>query len=449
MKLVVSALIAGILVLAGSAAQARLNGVVASSCTTCHSGGAHPAATITLDPPAVDVNGTATVTVRFPASNVGGFYLHSFSKGTFRELPGQTVRMATPTDVVHASPKPASNGMVTFQVGWTAPATKGNVVFEAFVVAANGDRSSSGDSGGQGRLSTAVGCPGVELFVDADNDGYGSTALPKEVVCDGSPGFARQAGDCNDYLAFVHPGAPEQCNGLDDDCNGKADEGLDKVTVYRDADGDGYGARFSTDTKVGCTSSGYAPNQGDCDDNDKLVNPGAKESCNGRDDDCNGQVDESARATCGLGWCQRNAETCQSSSCTPGKPRAEECNLFDDDCDGVIDNGARCDDGKVCFQGRCLVSDDAKAAAEAQGAMAAADAGVAPPPGVDAASTPVAGGGADGGTTARPLKSASACQVGGSGGMGGLSLIVLALSARIARCRGGRRRCCRRSRLRS
>jgi hypothetical protein len=428
-------------------AQARLNGVVASSCTTCHGGGNHPTPTITLDPPQVDVNGTATVTVRIPAGNVAGFYLHSFSRGTFRELPGQGARLATPTDVVHAAPKASSGGQVTFQVGWTAPATKGNVVFEAFVVAANGDRSSNGDSAGQGRLSTAIGCPGVELYVDADNDGWGSMAQPKEVVCEGTPGFAARAGDCNDYLAFVHPMAAERCNGLDDDCNGQADEGLDKVTVYRDADGDGYGARFSTDTKVGCTSSGYAPNQDDCDDGDKEIHPGAKEICNGKDDDCNGQVDESARVTCGLGWCERNAASCQATSCTPGKPRAEECNLFDDDCDGVIDNGARCDDGKVCFQGRCLVSDDAKAAAEAQGKLTP-DGGAAPPPGADAG--PISVPTSPAVTAKPPLRTASACQYGGSGGRGWPAVLALLLfSARSARCRDGRRRCCTRSRSRS
>ena len=49
---------------------------------------------------------------------------------------------------------------------------------------------------------------------DIDGDGY--------VTCD---------GDCDDHNAAVHPGAAETCNGIDDDCDGHVDEGLD-----RDAD---------------------------------------------------------------------------------------------------------------------------------------------------------------------------------------------------------------------
>jgi hypothetical protein len=384
--------------------------------------------TISVDPPLVQLGATATLTVRISAPNVAGFYLHSFSKGTFQELPGQGARAVTPTDVVHAAPKASAGGQVTFQIGWTAPTTGGTVDFEAFAVAANGDRGSGGDAAGQARLSLAVGCAGVEMFVDADNDGFGSMVLPKEQVCPGTPGFAAKAGDCNDYLAYVYPMAPERCNGVDDNCNGQADEGLDAVTVYRDADGDGYGERFGSDSHQGCTGSGYAPNQDDCDDHDKEVNPAAKEVCNNKDDDCNGRIDDGARATCGLGWCQRNASSCDSMACTPGKPRAEECNLFDDDCDGVIDNGARCQDGKVCFAGRCLVSDDAKAAAEAQAKMFP-DGGA-----VDTGATPAPSPPPDAAASARPLHTASACHY-GSGGDGGPAWALVLLLALLARKR--------------
>jgi hypothetical protein len=420
-------------------AEARLGGVVASGCGSCHGNARAPAVTISLDPASVPAGGTATITVRVAASSVGGFYLSSFTKGVFHDLPGQGTRLATPNDVVHAAPKAASGGQVTFQVQWTAPAIAGTVDFQAYGVAANGDRTSGGDAAGETRLSVAVGCQGVELYVDADNDGYGSTLVPKEQVCPGTPGFAAQAGDCNDYLAGVHPGAPERCNGLDDNCNGQTDEGLDAVTVYRDADGDGYGARGTSDSHQGCTMSGYVSNQDDCDDRDKGVHPGAAEVCNNKDDNCDGSTDEGAKATCGQGWCQRYAQACDPQACTPGKPRAEECNLFDDDCDGVIDNGARCDDGKVCFGGRCLVADDAKAAAEAQGALTA-DGGVPPSPAApDAGATAAA-------PAARPRQTASACAYATGGAPPLVALALAGLIARSARGRGGRPRRCRRPR---
>src|SRR5207249_7591572 len=75
------------------------------------------------------------------------------------------------------------------------------------------------------------------------------------------------------------------------------------------------------------------------------------ESCNGIDDDCDGQVDEDFTnlgqpCTVGVGACQNTgAIVCRSDgsgtvcSANPGVPSPEVCNGIDDDCDGVIDNG--------------------------------------------------------------------------------------------------------------
>ncbi|MBE2250417.1 MAG: hypothetical protein IAE78_12815, partial [Myxococcus sp.] len=67
------------------------------------------------------------------------------------------------------------------------------------------------------------------------------------------------------------------------------------------------------------------------------------EACNGRDDNCDGQVDEGASlVTCGVGACRRTVNTCTDGGiimCTPGAPISELCNNIDDDCDGTVDNG--------------------------------------------------------------------------------------------------------------
>jgi len=69
----------------------------------------------------------------------------------------------------------------------------------------------------------------------------------------------------------------------------------------------------------------------------------AAETCNGLDDDCDGQNDEDlGMVSCGTGLCARTVAMCTAGSptqCVPGMPAAETCNGFDDDCDGTPDDG--------------------------------------------------------------------------------------------------------------
>jgi len=108
---------------------------------------------------------------------------------------------------------------------------------------------------------------------------------------------------CSDG-SFSCPGAglisgaePEVCNGIDDNCRGGVDEGVPMATCYRDADRDGYAAAgAAVRTRCACVDqeTTRAPSGGniDCNDADGAVRPGAPESCNVRDDDCDGSVDE-------------------------------------------------------------------------------------------------------------------------------------------------------------
>jgi hypothetical protein len=64
-----------------------------------------------------------------------------------------------------------------------------------------------------------------------------------------------------------------------------------KLTRYRDADNDGYGA--AGDTLLSYASMpGYVLNNKDCDDTDPSANPGAPEICDGKDNNCDGFTDE-------------------------------------------------------------------------------------------------------------------------------------------------------------
>ncbi len=64
-------------------------------------------------------------------------------------------------------------------------------------------------------------------FADADGDGFGDAASAV-ATCDGAPaGYIADNTDCNDGNVDIYPLATETCNGIDDNCNGIADEGID------------------------------------------------------------------------------------------------------------------------------------------------------------------------------------------------------------------------------
>ncbi|MCY3001797.1 MAG: MopE-related protein [Planctomycetota bacterium] len=68
-------------------------------------------------------------------------------------------------------------------------------------------------------------------YRDADGDGFGDLAQPSQ-ACPVPAGYSVIAGDCDDTSPTRYPGAPELCNGLDDDCDGQVDEGLPSGTTY-------------------------------------------------------------------------------------------------------------------------------------------------------------------------------------------------------------------------
>jgi hypothetical protein len=141
--------------------------------------------------------------------------------------------------------------------------------------------------------------------VDADRDGYAAAG------CD-----AAGPDDCDDGDAAVHPGAAETCDGPgDEDCDSISDDGLPERDCWFDLDGDGWGGDVGI--RLACCPEGATDVSGDCDDARPDVNPGVTEACDGRDEDCDGAVDEDVAVP-------------------------ERCDGSDQDCDGRIDEDA-CD----------------------------------------------------------------------------------------------------------
>jgi len=124
-------------------------------------------------------------------------------------------------------------------------------------------------------------------------------------------GVAACKGDCDDTDANEYGGAPELCDGRDNDCD------TELPTDEQDLDGDG---------EMACA--------GDCDDEDATRWSMATEACNGLDEDCSGAPDPDEVDTDGDGFLAC-AECDDGADHTyPGAPE-EPYDDLDQDCDGA------------------------------------------------------------------------------------------------------------------
>ncbi len=187
-------------------------------------------------------------------------------------------------------------------------------------------------------------------YADLDGDGHGAgdptyaTTQPDDHVS--------TADDCDDEAAHRFPGNPEIVgNDVDEDCDGH-----DLKAWYRDADGDGHGDP-AADQLGNTAPDGHVASADDCDDAKASTHPGAHETYNGVDDDCDGDIDEDYSAyypdTDGDSYGQADATatyateilqgySADNSDCDDNNaathPNADETyNGIDDDCDGDID----------------------------------------------------------------------------------------------------------------
>ncbi len=122
----------------------------------------------------------------------------------------------------------------------------------------------------------------------ADNDCDGSIDEGFDADSDGATSCG---GDCDDSDPSIRPGVTESCDGVDNNCDGTIDEGMSTVW-YADDDGDGYGD--PTHISESCTQpSGYVSDNTDCDDDEVLASPAWEEVCDDLiDNDCDGDTDE-------------------------------------------------------------------------------------------------------------------------------------------------------------
>jgi hypothetical protein len=197
------------------------------------------------------------------------------------------------------------------------------------------------------------GLPVITYYLDADNDGFGDLSFPVDTCITTPPAnYVDNPMDCDDNENNINPNISEVCDAIDNNCDGRADEGLPTNRYYFDFDNDGFGdLNVFADTCISVPPAGFVINPDDCNDNTSDINPTITELCDGIDNNCDGRADEGLPITRyyfdfdndGYGDLNVFADTCITVPPAGFVTNSEDCNDNDSainpDAVDIADNG--------------------------------------------------------------------------------------------------------------
>lgn len=167
-------------------------------------------------------------------------------------------------------------------------------------------------------------------------------------VCQTGSQKCSEDGKWSECIGAVDP-QPEICDGRDNNCDGQVDEQLVRPC---------YGGSVETKGKGVCVEGKQRCEQGQWLQCQGAILPSV-EICDGKDNDCDGQIDETLTKSCysgpvstaGVGTCVKGQRLCKQGQWQPcaGEtlPSVEICDGKDNDCDGQVDEGIQ----RACYTG--------------------------------------------------------------------------------------------------